>query len=75
LIGHIKEAAVTAAADLESSKVACQSLVIPKVRVIGADRLQSLTTLVDMGLQRAKQVIGPLFGFEVALLVLFLSVL
>jgi putative membrane protein len=75
LIGHIREVAVAASADLESSTVACQRFVIPKVRVIGADRLQSLTTLVDLGLQRAKQIIVPLFGFEVALLVLFLAVL
>ena len=75
LISHIKEAALAAAAGLESCKAACKCLVIPKVRVIGADRIHSLTTLVDMALQRAKQIIVPIFAVEGVLLILFLAVL
>jgi putative membrane protein len=75
LIGHIKEAALTASAGLESCRAACQRLVVPKVRVIGADRIHSLTTLVDMALQRAKQIIVPIFAVEGILLILFLAVL
>ena len=75
LIGQIKDVALAAVADLESSRVACQRLVVPKVRVIGAERIRSLTTLVDMALQRAKQIIVPIFAFEGVLLVIFLAVL
>ena len=75
LINHIKAAAFAAAADLESSKVTCQRVVIPKVKVIGADRIHSLTTLVDMALRRAKRIVVPIFAFEAFLLILFLAVL
>jgi hypothetical protein len=60
---------------LESCRAACQHLVVPKVRVIGADRIHSLTTLVDMALQKAKQIIVPIFAVEGILLILFLAVL
>lgn len=75
LITRIKEASLAAAADLEESKAACQRIVVPKVRVIGAERLHSLTSLVDMALQRAKQIVVPIFGLEGLLLILFLAVL
>jgi len=75
LIGYVKEAALAAAAGLESCKAACQRLVVPKVRVIGAERLRSLTTLVDLALQRAKQIVVPIFALEGFLLILFLAVL
>jgi putative membrane protein len=75
LIGRIKEAALAAVAGLESCKAGCQRLVIQKVRVIGADRIHSLTSLVDMALHRAKQIIVPIFAVEGILLILFLAVL
>ena len=75
LIGYIKESVSNAAACLESCRAACLSMVVPKVRVIGKTRIHSLSTMVDMALQKAKQVIVPVFAFEGFLLVLFLSVL
>ena len=75
LIQRIKEVSTAAAADLECTRVACQRLVVPKVRVIGAERIQSLTTLVDLALKKAKRMVFPIFGLEGVLIVLFLAVL
>jgi aspartate/methionine/tyrosine aminotransferase len=72
---HIKDAAIDAVAELENCVVACKSTTIPKVRVIGADRIHSLTSLVDSSLQKAKQVVIPIFALEGVLLALFLAVL
>jgi putative membrane protein len=75
LIGYVREAAIQAASELEECMAACKNLVTPKIRVIGADRIQSLTALVDMAIKRAKQIILPVFGLEGVLLVLFLAFL
>jgi len=75
LIGHIKDAAIQATSELEECMAGCRTLVASKIRVIGADRIHSLTTLVDMAMKRAKQTILPIFGLEGILLVLFLAVL
>jgi putative membrane protein len=75
LMCRIKEAAVTAASRLEPCKAGCLSFVVPRVRVIGKSRIHSLTTLVDTALQRAKQIVVPVFALEGLLLVLFLAVL
>jgi putative membrane protein len=75
LIGYIKEAANAAAAKLERCKAGCKSVVIPKVRVIGKARLESLSTLVDKALQKAKQIVVPIFAFEGLCLILLLSIL
>jgi len=75
LIGYIKEAAEAAAAKLERCKAGCKSVVVPKVRVIGKARLESLSLLVDKALQKAKQITVPIFGFEGLLLILLLSIL
>jgi putative membrane protein len=75
LISYIKEAAKTAAAKLEGCKAGCRSVVVPKVRVIGDARLESLSTLIDKALQKAKQIVVPIFAFEGLFLVLLLAIL
>jgi len=75
LIGYIKEALKAAVATLESCKAGCVSTVVPKVRVIGKARIESLSMLVDKALQKAKQVVVPIFGFEGLFLMLLLAVL
>jgi putative membrane protein len=75
LIGYIKKAAKAAATSLESCKAGCLTVVVPKVRVIGKARLESLSMLVDKALQKAKQIVIPIFGFEGLFLVLLLAVL
>lgn len=75
LFRHIKEAALTAASRLEPCKAGCLSFIVPRVRVIGKSRIHSLTTLVDTALQRAKQIVIPVFALEGLLVVLFLAVL
>jgi len=75
LIGYITEAARAAVAKLETCKAGCKRLVIPKVRVIGQARLESLSLLVDTALKKAKEIVGPIFAFEGLFLVLLLSLL
>jgi putative membrane protein len=75
LIGYIKEALKAASASLESCKAGCVSTVVPKVRVIGKARIESLSMLVDTALQKAKQIVVPIFGFEGLFLMLLLAVL
>jgi putative membrane protein len=75
LISYIKEAAKTAAAKLESSRAGCKSVVVPKVRVIGDTRLESLSTLIDKALLKAKQIVIPIFAFEGLFLILLLAIL
>ena len=73
LIRCICEVAKKAEATLEASKVGCLRLVVPKVRVIGEARLQSMSLYVDKAIQRAKQILIPIFGLEGLLLILLLA--
>ena len=75
LIGYIKEAAKAATANLETCNAGCLRLVVPKVRVIGKARLESLSMLVDKALQRAKQTVAPVFVSEGLVLILLLALL
>jgi len=75
LIRHITEVAKAAASNLESCKAGCLRLVVPKVRVIGEARLESLSLLVDKALRRAKQIVAPIFVSEGLLLILLLALL
>jgi putative membrane protein len=75
LISYIKEAAKAATANLETCNAGCLRLVVPKVRVIGETRLESLSLLVDKALQRAKQTVAPIFVSEGLALILLLALL
>jgi putative membrane protein len=75
LIQHIMEAAKAAESNLESCKVGCQTFIVPQVRVIGEERLKSVTTLVDKAIAKAKKVVLPIFGAEGLLLIMLLLLL
>ena len=72
LIEYIKEATRTALTRLEHVKAGCRSIVIPRIKVIGEERLETLSLLTDKGLQRAKKIIGPICVGSGLLLMLFL---
>jgi putative membrane protein len=72
LIRYIIDAAKKAELNLESSTAGYLRFVVPQVRVIGEERLKSITALVDKGIQRAKQLVIPVFGLEGLILLLLL---
>jgi putative membrane protein len=72
LIRYIGEAAKKAEANLETCKAQHIEFIVPQVRVIGEKRLESVTALVDKGMQKAKRIVFPIFGTEGVLLILLL---
>jgi putative membrane protein len=72
LISYIGEAAKKATANLEPSKAGCAQFTVPKVRVIGEERLHSVTTLVDKAIEKAKKTAPLIFGVEGLLFILLL---
>ncbi len=72
LIQYIGEAAKNAEANLESCRAGCRTFIVPHVRVIGEERLKSITTLVDKAITKAKHVVAPIFGAEGLVLILLL---
>ncbi len=72
LISHILTAARKAASNIEPCKAGGLRLIVPKVRVIGSESIESLTVLTDRSIQRAKQIAAPVFGAEGLLLLLLL---
>ena len=50
--------------------LAASNFIVPKVRVIGEERLKSITTLVDKAIVKAKQIVVPIFGVEGLVLIL-----
>ncbi len=75
LIGYIQKAAKATVANLETCNAGCLRLVVPKVRVIGKARIESLSLLVDKALKRAKQLVAPVFVSEGLILMLLLALL
>ncbi len=72
LITYIEEATGRALSSLEPAKAACRNIVIPKVKVIGEKRLETLSLLIEQSLQRARKAAIPLFGLVGLALMLFL---
>ena len=72
LINYISEVAKKAEANFEASNAGYIHFTVPQVRVIGEERLKSVTTLVDKAILKAKQVVLPIFGAEGLLLILLL---
>lgn len=72
LVDHIKQAALTAVGNLESVKVACRTIMVQNVKVIGEKQLETLCLLIDRGLKRAKQIVVPIFAASGLLLMLLL---
>jgi putative membrane protein len=75
LMRYIVEVAKKANSNLEVCKAGCLQLTVPQVRVIGEERLKSMTTLVDKGIQIIKKMLVPVFGLEGLILVLLLILL
>ena len=75
LIGYICDVAKKAEANLEFCKAGAAHLVVPQVRVIGEAYLQAISALVDTSIQKAKQMLLPVFGLEGLILILFLLLL
>ena len=72
LIQYIVEAAKKAEANLEGCSAGCRTFIVPHVRVIGEERLKSITTLVDKAIVKAKHIVVPIFGAEGLVLILLL---
>ncbi len=72
LISLISDVAKQAASNLEAATVDCIQFVVPKVRVIGEERLTSVTKLVDVAISQAKKTAPVIFGAEGLLLILLL---
>jgi putative membrane protein len=72
LARYIGEVAKKAEANLEACKAGCIQFVVPQVRVIGEEQLNSISTLVDKAIVKAKQILAPIFGLEGLVLILLL---
>ncbi len=72
LISCIGEATKQATGNLEAAKAGCVQFVVSQVRVIGEERLKSITTLVDKAIIKAKKVAPVVFGVEGLLFILML---
>jgi len=75
IIDYICEVAKKAETNLEFCKAGAAHLVVPQVRVIGEGRLQAMSSLVDKSIQKAKQMLLPVFGLEGLILILLLLLL
>ncbi|HEX7482678.1 MAG TPA: DUF2070 family protein [Candidatus Bathyarchaeia archaeon] len=72
LIQYIVDVAKKAEANVEGCSVGCRTFIVPHVKVIGEERLKSITTLVDKAIAKAKQIVIPIFGAEGLVLLLLL---
>ncbi len=72
LINSILGAAHAAAKNLEPCRTAYHSFVVPKVRVIGSESLDSIAVLVDRTIRAAKRLLVPVFAVEGLFLILLL---
>ncbi len=75
LIQIISDVAKKAASNLEASKADCIQFTVPSVRVIGEERLNSVSTLIDKAITQAKKAAPIIFGAEGLLLILLLLLL
>jgi putative membrane protein len=72
LFRFIGEVAKKAESNLEVCNAGCIQFMVPQVRVIGEEQLNSITTLVDKAIIRTKRIIAPIFGVEGLILLLLL---
>jgi putative membrane protein len=72
LINYISDVAKKAALNLEVAKAGCVQFIVPQVRVIGEERLNAISNLVDKAIEKAKKVVAPIFGTEGLLLIMLL---
>ena len=71
LIRYICDVAKNADVNLEVAIAGYLHFIVPQVRVIGEERLKSITALVDAAIKKAEQML-PIFGLEGLLLILLL---
>lgn len=74
LIGYIKKAVLAAMSALESVSTSCRNITVPKVRVIGEKRLETLSLLTDRVIQRARRVAVPMFALSGLVLMMLLLI-
>jgi putative membrane protein len=72
LIRFIGEVAKKAESNLEVGNAGCIQFMVPHVRVIGAEQLNSITTLVDKAIVKTKRIVAPIFAVEGLFLLLLL---
>jgi putative membrane protein len=72
LIQIIGDLANQASSNLEASKVGCIQFTVPKVRVIGEERLNSVSLLIDKAITHGKKAAPIIFGVEGLLLIVLL---
>jgi putative membrane protein len=72
LVAYVKQVTLNALTNLENVRVSCRRMTVPNVKVIGAKQLETLCTLVERVIQRAKRTVIPLFLASGLLLMLFL---
>lgn len=75
LIGYIKKATLAALSDLERAKAAARSITVPDVKVIGEEKLEALCLLADRTVQKAKEIVVPIFATTSLLLMVSLILL
>ncbi|MDR1992651.1 MAG: DUF2070 family protein [Nitrososphaerota archaeon] len=75
LIKYIKKVTAKATANLEDAKAGGTQFVVPQVCVIGEERLDAVSTLVDKAIVQAKKVAPVIFSLEGLLLILLLLAL
>ncbi len=75
LSAYVVDVSKKAASLLKPAKSGCRSTVVPRVKVIGEERLDSLLILIERGAQRAKRTIVPIVLTAGFLLMLFLLLL
>jgi putative membrane protein len=73
LICYISEVAKKAESNLEICNTGSIQFVVPQVRVIGEERLHSISTLVDKAIMKTKGLVIPIFGVEGLILLLLLQ--
>jgi predicted neutral ceramidase superfamily lipid hydrolase len=72
LVRFIGEVAKKAESNLEVCNAGCFQFMVPKVRVIGEEQLNSITTLVDKAIEKTKRIVAPIFAVEGLFLLLLL---
>jgi putative membrane protein len=73
LMAYVKEAIANALSNIERVAVACRTITVSSVKVIGEDLLGKLCLLIDKALKRAKATAVPIFSVSGLLLMLILA--
>jgi putative membrane protein len=74
LISYIREATISAISDLKPAKTTTRKITISNVKVIGANKLETLCLLVERTIQKAKKITVPIFTVN-GLVLIFLSII